>query len=134
MYKQKKAFCLITILLLSIFTEAKINISASNEKEKLCQEVFQKIANEHFFNNKDLSSINSEIFDSLVDQLDSQKIYFTEYEIISFRRKFNNLDIALNSNNKYKKTPVCSIDLRSSFEFINLYFNRLIEATNFQLK
>ncbi len=134
MYKQKKALSLIVILLLSIFTEAKINISASDEKEKLCQEVFQKIANEHFFNNKDLSSINSEIFDSLVDQLDSQKIYFTEYEIISFRRKFNNFDIALKSNNKYKKAPVCSINLRSSFEFINLYFNRLIEATNFQFK
>ena len=53
---------------------------------------YLKMTNEHFFSNKDLSSINSEIFDALVDQLDSQKIYFTEHEIISFRKKFSKFD------------------------------------------
>jgi hypothetical protein len=66
------------IFLLGIGIEAKINIPVSEEKLELCQEIFQKIANEHFFNNKDLKSINSEIFDTLIDRLDSQKIYFTE--------------------------------------------------------
>ena len=69
MYKQKKALSLLTILLLSIGVEAKINITASAEKQELCQEIYQKMANEHFFNDKDLSSINAEIFNALVERL-----------------------------------------------------------------
>ena len=134
MYKQKKALGLVAILLLSVGAEAKINISASAEKQKLCQEIYQKITKEHFFNDKDLSSINSEIFDVLVDQLDSRKIYFTENEISSFRRKFYKFDNPISYQKKYVRSPLCSIDLKSKFAFINLYFNRLIEATNYQLK
>ena len=134
MYKQKKALSLITILLLSIGVEAKINIPASAEKQELCQEIYQKMTNEHFFNDKDLSSINTEIFNALVAQLDSQKIYFTEDEISSFKRKFSQFDNPNSYQKKYLRPSLCSIDLKSNFAFINLYFNRLIEATNYQLK
>ena len=120
--------------MLSIGIEAKINISASNEKHELCQEIYQKMVNEHFFDNKDLSSINSKIFESLIDQLDAQKIYFTESEISSFRKKFTKFDSPTNFQKKFKKSSHCSVDLKSKFAFINLYFNRLVEATNFQLK
>ena len=92
------------------------------------------MVNEHFFNDKDLTSINSEIFDALVDQLDSQKIYFTENEMTSFKRKFSRFDDPTSYQKKYSKASLCSIDLKSEFAFINLYFNRLIEATNYQLK
>ena len=83
---------LIFLLSLCVIVEAKINIPTSDEKQILCQEIFQKMANEHFFNDKDLSSINTEIFDTLIDRLDSQKIYFTENEISSFKRKFSKFD------------------------------------------
>ena len=92
------------------------------------------MVNEHFFNDKDLTSINSEIFDSLLDQLDSQKIYFTENEMALFKKKFSRFDDPTSYQKKYSKTSLCSIDLKSEFAFINLYFNRLIEATNYQLK
>ena len=134
MFKQKKAFSFLAILLLSIGVGAKINIPVSEEKQVLCQEIYKKMINEHFFNDKDLSSINSEIFDALVDQLDSQKIYFTENEMASFKRKFSRFDDPTNYQKKYSKASLCSIDLKSEFAFINLYFNRLIEATNYQLK
>ena len=134
MYKQKKALGLITILLLSIGVEAKINIPASAEKQELCQEIYQKMVNEHFFNDKDLSSINAEIFNALIAQLDSQKIYFTENEISSFKRKFSQFDNPNSYQKKHLRSSLCSIDLKSKFAFINLYFNRLIEATNYQLK
>ena len=134
MYKQKKALSLITILLLSIGAAARINIPASAEKQELCQEIYQKMTNEHFFNDKDLSSINAEIFNALVAQLDSQKIYFTENEISSFKRKFSQFDNPNSYQKKYLRPSLCSIDLKSNFAFINLYFNRLIEATNYQLK
>ena len=91
------------------------------------------MTNEHFFHDKDLSSINAEIFEVLLDQLDSKKIYFTENEINSFKRKFSQFDNPT-SYQKYLKSSLCSIDLKSMFAFINLYFNRLIEATNYQLK
>ena len=121
-------------MLLSVLCEAKINILASEEKQELCQEIFYKMTNEHFFVNKDLSFINSEIFDSLVDQLDTQKIYFTEYEINSFRKKFSKFDKLISYQKKYSKPSHCFIDLKSNYAFINLYFNRLLEATNYQLK
>ena len=88
MYKQKKALSLIAILLLSISIEAKINIPASAEKQELCQEIYQKMTNEHFFNDKDLSSINSEIFNALLDQLDSQKIYFQTMKLVHIKENF----------------------------------------------
>jgi carboxyl-terminal processing protease len=134
LYRQKKALNIIAILLLCIGVEAKINIPVSAEKHELCQEIYEKITNEHFFNNKDLSFINSEIFDKLVDQLDSQKIYFTENEISSYKRKFSKFDNPSRLQKKYLKSSTCSIDLKSNFALINLYFNRLIEATNYQLK
>ena len=134
MYKQKKAFSLLIILSLCISVDAKINIHASAEKLELCQEIYQKMANEHFFNDKDLNSINAEIFNTLVDQLDSQKIYFTENEISSFRKKFSRFDNPISYQKKYVKSLPCAIDLKSQFTFINLYFNRLIEAINYQLK
>ena len=118
----------------SISIEAKINIPASAEKQELCQEIYKKMTNEHFFNNKDLNSINSEIFNALLDQLDSQKIYFTDNEISSYKRKFFKYDNPISYQKKYSKSSLCSIDLKSNFAFINLYFNRLIEATNYQLK
>ena len=120
--------------MLCIGVEAKINIPVSAEKHELCQEIYKKITNEHFFYNKDLSFINSEIFDKLVDQLDSQKIYFTENEISSYKRKFSKFDNPISFQKKYLKSSLCSIDLKSNFEFTNLYFNRLIEVTNYQLR
>ena len=134
MYKQKKALSLTIILLLSICVEAKINIPVSASKQELCQEIYQKMTNEHFFNDKDLSSINAEIFNALVAQLDSQKIYFTENEISSFKKKFSQFDNPNSYQKKYLRPSLCSIDLKSNFAFINLYFNRLIEATTYQLK
>ncbi|MDA8655724.1 carboxy terminal-processing peptidase [Gammaproteobacteria bacterium] len=124
---------LIAILLFSISIEAKINIPASAKKQELCQEIYKKMTNEHFFTNKDLGSINPVIFDALLDTLDSQKVYFTENEINSYKRKISKFDNSLNHQKKYLKSSHCSIDLKTKFSFINLYFNRLIEATNFQL-
>ena len=119
--------------MLSICVEAKIDIPATAEKQKLCQEIYQKMTSEHFFNDKDLGSINSEIFDALIDELDSQKIYFTENEIDSYKRKFVQFDSRSSYQKKLLKSSLCSIDIKSKFAFINLYFNRLIEATNYQL-
>jgi len=134
LYKQKKALGLLALLLLSINSEAKINIPLSDEKQKLCEEIFLKMTEDHFFNDKDLSAVNAEMFDSLLDRLDADRIYFTEHETVTFKRKFSKFDDLSSYQRKYAKSPLCSIDLESKFKFINLYFNRLIEVTNYQLK
>jgi carboxyl-terminal processing protease len=131
--KQKKAIGFISIILLSFFIEAKINLNVSEEKERLSQEVFLKITNEHFFQDKDLSNINLKIFDVLLDYLDSQKIYFTKYEINSFRKKFDSFNKIPKFKRKHKNIENV-INLEASYELINLYFNRLVEVTNFQLR
>jgi hypothetical protein len=64
------------------------------------------MVNEHFFNDKDLDSINSEIFDALVDRLDSQKIYFTENEISLFKRKFSQFDDLISYQKKAIKNRI----------------------------
>ena len=51
-----------------------------------------------------------------------------------FEKNFLDLIIQLAIKKKYVKSLPCAIDLKSQFTFINLYFNRLIEATNYQLK
>jgi carboxyl-terminal processing protease len=134
LYKHKKALGLILIILLSISVEAKINIQVSDKKQELCQEIYHKMVSEHFFSDKDLSFVNAEIFNTLLDQLDSQQIYFTANEITSFKRKFSQFVNPTNYQKKYSKSSLCSIDLKSKFALINLYFNRLIEATNYQLR
>ena len=50
---------MLAIISLSISLESKINIFPSNEKQNLCQEIFKKMTEEHFFNYKDLSSIEN---------------------------------------------------------------------------
>ena len=91
---------------------------ASAEKQELCQEIYQKMTDEHFFSDKDLGFINSEIFDALLDKLDSQKIYFTENEVSSYKRKFSKFDNSIGYQKNYFKPSLCSIDLKSNFAII----------------
>jgi carboxyl-terminal processing protease len=132
LYIQKKAISFIAIILLSSLAQAKIDLTLSNEKENLGEEIFLKISNEHFFQNKDLALINVKVFHSLLERLDSQKIYFTQYEINSFTKKFKDFD-NLDRGNKRNRAGTKKLNLEATYLLINLYFNRLIEATNFQL-
>jgi len=114
---------IITIILsicVSCSAEPKISIKASIDKHNLANEIYEKISTEHFFQNQTLKNINLKLGKALIKQLDSQKIYFTENEITYFMNEFQS-----SSND---------IEIAASYELINLYFNRLIEATNYQIK
>jgi carboxyl-terminal processing protease len=132
LYIQKKATSFIAIILLSSLAQAKIDLTLSDEKVNLGEEIFLKISNEHFFKNKDIGMINVQVFHSLLEELDSQKIYFTQYEINSFSKKFKDFDNADRANTK-NRTGTKKLNLEATYLLINLYLNRLIEATNFQL-
>ena len=116
---QKKAISFIAIIFLSSLAQAKIDLSLSDEKANLGEEIFLKISNEHFFLNKDLAMINVEIFHSLIAQLDSQKIYFTKYEINSFSKKFKDFD---NVDRVNKKNRTQTKKLESESKPLDLTF------------
>jgi carboxyl-terminal processing protease len=118
------------LILCSAAVESKINIQTSEQKELLSQEIYEKITKEHFFKDKNVTNINSEIFKLLLKQLDSQKIYFTKYEVDSFQKEFRAFDSSVTS--KIRTTN--NIDLASFYELVNLYFNRLAETTNYQIR
>jgi carboxyl-terminal processing protease len=118
------------LILCSTAVESKINIQISEQKELLSQEIYEKITKEHFFKDKNVTNINSEIFKLLLKQLDSQKIYFTKYEVDSFQKEFRAFDSSVTS--KIRTTN--NIDLASFYELVNLYFNRLVETTNYQIR
>ena len=114
---------IITIILsmcIGCSSEPQINIKASIAKYNLANEINAKISEEHFFQDQAMKNINPRLGKALIKQLDSQKIYFTENEILYFTNKF--------------QSSANDVEIAASYELINLYFNRLIEATKYQIK
>ena len=121
--KLKKNFTTVIIIFLSNsgflnaleYSEA----SPSSEKEILANEIFSKINNEHYYRNRDVKNFQKEQINELIELLDPQKIYFTMREV-------NNL--TNQQENSYN-----DIDLKPLYKIINMYFKRLMKATNYQI-
>jgi len=118
--KNIQAIAIILSICISCSTEPEINIKASIAKYNLANEINAKISEEHFFQDQAMKNINPRLGKALIKQLDSQKIYFTENEILYFTNKF--------------QSSANDVEIAASYELINLYFNRLIEATKYQIK
>ena len=120
-----KRYLYIPVILLSLSiakVDAKyefLNIYIDKDKLELQEEIILKITSEHFFEYKDITEINRNFQRILIESLDPNKTYFTNDE----------LNIYASSNNQEK-----IFDLNQSFKILNFYFNRLIEATNFQIE
>ena len=120
MNKHLRATCLLIIFFFGVSSEAKINIEVSVNKALLSEEIFNKISNEHFFEDDVPDDLNLKLGTALIETLDSQKIYFTKNEVSKFMVDFRS------------QSP--RINITSSYKVINLYFNRLIAATEYQIK
>ncbi|MDA7796236.1 carboxy terminal-processing peptidase [Gammaproteobacteria bacterium] len=120
MLKNIQIIAIILSICIGCSSEPEINIKASIGKYNLANEINAKISEEHFFQDQAIKNINPRLGKALIKQLDSQKIYFTQNEILYFTNKFQS-----SSDN---------VELAASYELINLYFNRLIEATKYQIK
>ena len=121
MLKNLQIITIILSLCIGCTADPAINIKASIAKYNLANEIYEKISKEHFFQDQALvKKINPKLGKALIAQLDSQKIYFTKNEILYFTNKFE-----LASDD---------VEISTSYELVNLYFNRLIEATNYQIK
>ena len=120
-----RKYLYIPVILLSLSiakVDAKyefLNIYIDKDKLELQEEIILKITSEHFFEYKDITEINRNFQRILIESLDPNKTYFTNDE----------LNIYTSSNNQER-----IFDLNQSFKILNFYFNRLIEATNFQIE
>ncbi|MDA9020776.1 carboxy terminal-processing peptidase [Gammaproteobacteria bacterium] len=120
MSKNIRIIAIILSICISCSYEPEINIKASIAKYNLANEINAKIGEEHFFQDQAVKNINPRLGKALIKQLDSQKIYFTKNEILYFTNKF--------------QSSADDVEIATSYELINLYFNRLIEATKYQIK
>ena len=120
MSKNIQIIAIILSICISCSSEPEINIKASIGKYNLANEINAKISKEHFFQDQAMKNINPRLGKALIKQLDSQKIYFTKNEILYFTNKF--------------QSSADDVEIATSYELINLYFNRLIEATKYQIK
>ena len=113
------------IKIISLFLIANVvysdyaNIDLSDDKELLTKEIILKFQKEHYVKNITRSTSNKEFIISLLDRLDDTKGYFLKHEVEDF------IASASDAESTY--------DFRLAFEITNLFYERLIKYSNFQI-
>ncbi len=110
-------FCAIYAGLI-LAVDINLDIKPTLENQKIQKEIIKKVKEDHFFKVNNIEDINNIFQEKLIESLDPSKVYFTKLE---FEQYGNNLNDE-------------SFDLNNSFRILNKYFNRLIEATSYQIE
>ncbi len=92
-----------------------------DNKVALSEEIFNKLAKEHYVQELN-NDFNEKYIEYLIDELDGNKRYFTKYEVNRF---ISSAKIYNSSKNAF--------DIKAAYKIINLYFNRLIEYSEYQI-
>jgi len=98
--------------------DVNIDIKPTLKNQKIQKEIIKKLKEDHFFKVNNIEDINNIFHEKLIESLDPSKVYFTKLE---FEQYGNNLNDE-------------SFDLINSFRILNKYFNRLVEATSYQIE
>ncbi len=98
--------------------EVNLDIKPTLKNQKIQKEIIKKVKEDHFFKVNNIEDINNIFHEKLIESLDPSKVYFTKLEFEKYR---NNLNDEI-------------FDLNKSFKILNKYFNRLIEATSYQIE
>ena len=98
-----------------------ISTNLTEEKINLSNEVFKKLKKEHYIKNFVKDDFNIRYINALIDRLDGNKLYFIESEITNFKEE----------SNQYLGN---SFDIDLAYLIINLYFERLIAFSEYQIK
>ena len=112
--------------LIFIFT---INVSAydyepielSENKKDLSKEIYLKLEKGHFVKNKDKTNFNERYIKAVLKKLDKNKNYFTADEVNKFLEQSK-----LKSDGDF--------DIELAYDLINLYFEKLIKFSKFQIE
>ena len=103
---------------LVLAVEVNLDIKPTLKNQKIQKEIIKKVKEDHFFKVNNIEDINNIFHEKLIESLDPSKVYFTKLE---FEQYGNNLNDE-------------SFDLNNSFRILNKYFNRLVEATSYQIE
>ena len=98
-----------------------ISTNLTEEKVNLSKEVFSKLKKEHYIKNFVKEDFNNKYVDALINRLDENKLYFISSEIKKFKEE----------SNKYSEKY---FDIDLAYLIINLYFERLLIFSEYQIK
>lgn len=112
---------ILTIILQPLLAD-EIAFKPNDKNIILADEVFNKLSKEHYIQEIE-GNFNYNYIDYLINELDDDKRYFTKLEVNYF----------LNTSKSFSSSEH-AFDLESAYKIINLYFNRLIELSEFQLE
>ena len=113
-------YILTIILATSIYANSYNKIELSETKKELSYEIFKKLEKEHYLRKIDKDNLNSQYFEAIFDRLDKNKNYFIANEVQKYLIKS-------------KTNEVNNFDIELAYDLINLYFERLIEYSEFQI-
>ena len=101
--------------------EVYISTNLTEEKIVLSKEVFKKLKKEHYIKNFVKDDFNINYINALIDRLDENKLYFVQSEIDNF-------------SEESKKYAENFFDIDLAYSVINLYFERLVAFSEYQIK
>ena len=115
-------FYLIFIVIFSIHISSEIyeKIDISEKKKDLSNEIFKKLSREHYVRNFDDQDFNKKYFEAIFERLDKEKNYFTKSEVDYYLKEASQL-----KSNKF--------DIELAYELINLYYEKLVAYSEFQI-
>tara|TARA_B100001057_G_scaffold5779_1_gene5264 strand:+ start:1675 stop:3717 length:2043 start_codon:yes stop_codon:yes gene_type:complete len=115
-------FYLIFVIVFSILisSERYEKIDISLQKKELSEEIFKKLSREHYVRNFDDTNFNKKYFEAIFERLDKEKNYFIKNEVDYYLTKANQI-----TNNKF--------DIELAYELINLYYEKLVKYSEFQI-
>ena len=126
MIKNKLIWSFVCVVLISCGNstyepQEYISTNLTGEKINLSKEVFKKLKKEHYIKNFVKDDFNNKYIDALIERLDENKLYFLESEIKNFKEE----------SSQYSEK---FFDIDLAYLIINLYFERLVDFSEFQIK
>ena len=116
-------FYLIFVVIFSILTSSetyeKINIS--EKKKDLSNEIYKKLSREHYVRNFNDQDFNKKYFEAIFERLDGEKNYFIKSEVDYYLKAAS-------------QTTSKKFDIELAYELINLYYEKLVSYSEFQIK
>ena len=126
MIKNKLIWSFVCVVLISCGNstyepQEYISTNLTDEKINLSIEIFKKLKKEHYIKNFVKDDFNNKYIDALIERLDENKLYFLESEIKNFKEESSQY------SGKF-------FDIDLAYLIINLYFERLVDFSEFQIK
>ena len=111
---------LFLLLCTFIIADDYVKIEISDSKKELSKEIFKKLERDHYLKKIKKDNLNEDYLLAIIERVDESKNLFIADEIQEYIKKSKNFT-------EY------TFDIELAYELINLYFERLVEFSNFQI-